>query len=428
MPKQKSHYSLPEWSSLPIGPDGISEGQAEQLHLAAITAARRLGVAENGVLARGFRKLETKQVCGIISVPGISLEILPKLPDEDGALRATLVRMIAVAFDIQLSEGQIAQMAAQESDLLEAFINLFVTRLAEQAKSGLTRDYVPEEDVLPKLRGALDVRQQIARRSVDPSRLHCRFDEFSENTPLNRLFKASLLRIISFVRSEPLRRRIANLTGRFADIPGSPAPLRERIVWNRMNERFRQAHMLARMLLEAEWQNTSSGHGTGISLLFPMNLLFERYVARWLQRVLPPGSVSVQRRQYTLLQNGAYPLIPDIVIDTPDGPLVIDTKWKDLGEHSGSAPNVRQADLYQLASYGAVYNASRVILLYPGRKRTPPTTWHYTATDRRVEIWQVDLAQVQQRKDWEIITDAMIHYMENGIPPRVDILLTRLVS
>jgi len=185
--------------------------------------------------------------------------------------------------------------------------------------------------------------------------------------------------------------------------------------------------MLARMLLEAEWQNTSSGHGTGISLLFPMNLLFERYVARWLQRVLPPGSVSVQQRQHTLLQHGAYPLIPDIVIDTPDGPLVIDTKWKDLGEQPGSTPNVSQADLYQLASYGAAYNASRVILLYPGRKRTPPTTWHYTATDRRVEIWQVDLAQARQRQDWEIITYAMIHYKENGIPLREDILLTRVV-
>lgn len=408
MPSQKSRYSLPEWSSLPIGPDGISEGQAEQLHLAAITAARRLGVAENGVLARGFRKLETKQVCGIISVPGISLEILPKLTDDDGALRATLVRMIAVAFDIPLSEGQIAQMGAQESDLLEAFINLFVTRLAEQAKSGLTRDYVTEEDILPKLRGTLDVRQQIVRRSVDPSRLHCRFDEFSENTPLNRLFKAGLLRIISFVRSEPLRRRIANLTGRFTDIPASSAPLRERIVWNRMNERFRQAHVLARMLLEAEWQNTTSGHGTGISLLFPMNLLFERYVARWLQRVLPPGSVSVQRRQHTLLQHGAYPLIPDIVIDTHDGPLVIDTKWKDLGEHLGSTPNVSQADLYQLASYGAVYNASRVILLYPGTRQTAePTTWRYTATNRSVEIRQVDLRQATQKKQWQSIASAM---------------------
>lgn len=334
MPVRSRRYALPEWSSLPIGDDGISEGQAEQLHLAAIKAARRLGVAENGVLARGFRKLETKQVCGIIAVPGLTLEILPKLADEDGALRATLVRMIAVAFDIPLSEGQIAQMGAQENDLLDVFINLFVTRLSQQVQTGLPRLYVTEDDVLPKLRGTLDVRQQILYRPVDPSRLHCRFDEFSENTPLNRLFKTCLSRIHSFVRSEPLRRRVSSMTERFADIPASREPLGERIVWNRMNERFRQSQVLARMLLEAEWQNTTSGQGSGISLLFPMNLLFERYVAKWLQRVLPAGSVSVQRRQHTLLQHGAYPLIPDIVIDTPGGPLIIDTKWKDLGKRS----------------------------------------------------------------------------------------------
>ncbi|MBY4631589.1 McrC family protein [Rhizobium croatiense] len=394
---------------MPIGTHGISEGQAEQLHLAAISAARRLGVPENGVLARGFRRLETKQVCGIIAVQGATLEILPKLNDDDGALRATLVRMLAVAFDVAISEGQIAEMGAQENDLLEAFINLFVTRLTHQVRAGLTRAYVAEEDVLPKLRGSLDLRQQIVRRTMDPSRLHCRFDEYSENSPLNRLFKTCLSHTASFVRSEPLRRRIVGLKQRFADIPDSHDPLGERIVWNRMNERFRPAQTLARMLLEAEWQNTTSGHVAGLALLFPMNLLFERYVSRWLQKVLPAGSVSLQRRQHTLLQHGAYPLIPDIVIETSHGPLIVDTKWKDLGDKTGSPPSVSQADLYQLASYGAVYHANRVILLYPGTGQSrPPTVWRYTATDRQVEIWRVDLRTATNRNEWGSIAQNLI--------------------
>lgn len=410
MPSGEHHYTAQEWSSLPIGSAGMTEMQAEQLHLAAISAARRLGVPENGVLARGFRRLETRQVCGIIATPGISLEILPKLKDEDGALRATLVRMLALAFDVPLSEGQIAGLGTQNNDLLDVFINLFVTRLTQQVQAGLTRAYVPEEDVLPKLRGSLDLRQQIQRRAIDPSRLHCRFDEFSENTPLNRLFKTCLFRINSFVRTEPLRRRITSLSERFAKIPQSRDPLKERIVWNRMNERFRDAHALARMLLEAEWQNTTSGSIAGLALLFPMNLLFERYVARWLQKVLPAGSVSVQRRKHALLQHGAYPLIPDIVIETDDGPLIVDTKWKGLGDHIGSDPVVSQADLYQLASYGAVYGASRVILLYPGTERNrSPVVWHYTATERQVEIWRIDLRTSTRKQDWEGIARRLIH-------------------
>lgn len=403
------HYTVSEWSSLPIGFDSITEAQAEQLHLAAILAARRLGVPENGVLSRGFRRLETRQVCGIIATPGISLEILPKLKDDDGALRATLVRMLASAFDVPLSEGQIAELGTQDNDLLEVFISLFVTRLAQQVQAGLTWAYVSEEDVLPKLRGSLDLRQQIQRRAIDPSRLHCRFDEFSENTPLNRLFKTCLLRVGFFVRTEALRRRIAHLMERFTEIPQSCAPLKERVAWNRMNERFRDAHALARMLLEAEWQNTTSGSITGLALLFPMNLLFERYVARWLQKVLPAGSVSVQRRKHTLLQHGAYPLIPDIVIETDDGPLIVDTKWKDLGDQTGSDLNVSQADLYQLASYGTVYDASRVILLYPGTAwDRPPTIWRYTATERRIEIWRVDLRTAIRKQDWESIARQLI--------------------
>ncbi|MEI2299172.1 McrC family protein [Ensifer sp. MJa1] len=393
---------------MPIGADGITEAQADSLHLAAISAARRLGLPENGVLARGFRRLETKQVCGIIATPGITLEILPKLRDEDGALRATLVQMLAVAFDVPLSEGQIVDMGAQDNDLLDVFINLFVTRLAQQTQAGLTRAYIPEEDVLPKLRGSLDLRKQIARRAVDPSRLHCRFDEFSENTPLNRLLKSCLSHIASFVRSASLRRRIVSLTERFTEVPCSRDPMRERIVWSRMNERYRQAHALARLLLEAKWQNTTSGHVAGIALLFPMNLLFERYVSRWLQRVLPAGSVLLQRRQHALLQHGAYPLIPDIVIETQDGPLIVDTKWKNIGDQTESDPDVSQADLYQLASYGAVYGASRVILLYPGTEPSrPPTVWRYTATDRRVEIWRIDLRTATGRTEWEGIAQKL---------------------
>ena len=140
-----------------------------------------------------------------------------------------------------------------------------------------------------------------------------------------------------------------------------------------------------------------------------MNLLFERYVSRWLQRVLPAGSISVQRRQHTLLQHGAYPMIPDIVIETDHGPLVIDTKWKDVGDQHGSDPSVSQADLYQLASYGAVYRAGRVILLYPatGTDR-PPTVWRYTATDQQVEIWRVDLRTATHRQHWEDIARNLI--------------------
>jgi len=43
-------------------------------------------------------------------------------------------------------------------------------------------------------------------------------------------------------------------------------------------------------------------------------------------------------------------------------------KSKDLGDQTGCPPNVSQDDLYQLAFYGAVYHANRVILALSGSR------------------------------------------------------------
>lgn len=402
-------FKLREWSSLPIGPEGVREDQADLLQNAAIRAAKRLRLPEKAVLARGYRRLEAKQVCGIISVSGCSLEILPKIGGEDGSVRTTLVRMIAVAFDLPLVEGQITALGQQDGDLLDAFVNLFVTQLSEQSKAGLTRAYVVEDDALPMLRGKLDVRQQVVKGLLAPSRVYCHFEELTENTALNRLFKACVTSLAPVVKSDGLRRRMLALADRLQNVPNSRDPLREPIVWDRMNERFRAAERLARMLLEAKWQSTTMGNSTGIALLFPMNSLFERYVARWLERVLPQGTVSIQRREHSLLQNGGYALIPDIVIKTDDGPLIIDTKWKDVLDAAGKPSGVSQGDLYQLASYGHVYQAPRVILLYPSTGiGTEPTVWRYTGTQRQVEVWHVDLMQQRHRQSWDEFAQAII--------------------
>lgn len=86
------------------------------------------------------------------------------------------------------------------------------------------------------------------------------------------------------------------------------------------------------------------------------------------------------------------------MIETSAGPIVVDTKWTDL-DQIGSHPI---SDLYQLAAYGVVYHANRVILLYPGVGQSqPPTVRRYTATDRQVEIWRVDPRMATKRNEWE---------------------------
>jgi len=407
------HIQIREWDSIDIGEGSITEPQADALHLAAMAAARQMKLQRTAVLERGYHSIRSRQVCGVLIAGGVHLEILPKLEDSTGQLRETLVHMLAIAYDLPLFEGEMANIGVQNQSLIDTFIHLFLFKLNEQTKRGLMRLYVGAEDVLPKLRGRLDLRQQVQRRVGNHSKLHCRYEELSEDIALNRIFKACLIKLRVFVRPARTQRLLEELTHRFTNIPASTAPLTETVQWNRMNVRFKIAHQLATMLLRALSQSTTSGNGPGIALLFPMNDLFENYVGRSLQHVLPPSTVNLQHRSHHLLTNKTFILRPDIVIETESGPLVIDTKWKDLGSEV-SKLKVQIGDLYQLAAYAAAYRAKRVVLLYPTDEAlSDPKHWIYDATGVVVEIRQVKLSQMMQQTAWRDLAKTLVSPLPN---------------
>lgn len=408
------HIQIKEWDSIAIGGGGITGEQADALHLAAVAAARRMRLQQTAVMERGYQSLRSRQVCGVLIAGGVHLEILPKLEDSTGQLRKILVHMLAVAYDLPFSEGEMATLDVQNHSLIDTFIHLFLSRLNEQTKQGLMRLYIGAEDVLPKLRGRLDLRQQIQSRTGNPSKLHCRYEELSEDIALNRIFKACILKLRLFVRSARSRRLLEELTHRFADIPASRAPLTEAVHWNRMSARFENAHQLAVMLLRALSQSTTSGNGRGIALLFPMNDLFEKYVGRSLQHVLPPHTVKLQQKLHHLLTYKMFTLRPDLVITTESGPLVIDTKWKDV-DWDGRKINVQIGDLYQLAAYAAAYQGKRVMLLYPTDEAHPsPILWTYEATGVVVEIRQIKLPHMMQQTAWRDLAQTLMIPMWNA--------------
>ena len=127
---QTSPLTLREWETLRLGDRALSRRKAERLHAIAERAARRLGLPETGVLTRTVRGLKAGQVVGVLSAPGLTLEILPKIGGDKGAERMALVRMLAVAWDFPIADGELAALDTQRHDLLELLIRLFAERLA----------------------------------------------------------------------------------------------------------------------------------------------------------------------------------------------------------------------------------------------------------------------------------------------------------
>lgn len=378
-------YTVREWEKIAYGE---AEGQIAVHHadrLAALAARSAFaGRGGSGVLEHGRNALRARGVVGILAVGDASLEILPKIdvapgetPDhENAAIRKRLVHMLAVALDLKIDLGVITDLAWQRETLLEILIRIFCDKLTETLRKGMPRRYVGREEDLPTLRGQLDVNRQFTRHAVNPSRLACRFDLLSEDTPLNRIMKAAVVHLFRLSRRSANQNRLRELAFVYADIADVPIPaLRwDEVVIDRTNRSWRELFAMARLFLHDRYQTTTGGTGEGTAMLFEMNALFEEYVGRLIARALAETGLTVSLQGGRLFclsaqdsERGLFQTKPDILIRRGGTVThVIDTKWKRISSRiDDPKQGVSQADVYQMMAYAQLYLAPRLTLLYP---------------------------------------------------------------
>lgn len=382
-----THLAVHEWGRVSIGRDGFSRAEAKRLTAAA--KAHRLG-GEDGqrILSDHQTHLRTRQCVGVLAANDCSIEILPKVdpkaPDPEAAtVRAQLIRMLDAALGLDISEGEIAPLARQNTTLLDIFIRVFADRLLSQARQGLPRAYQPVEDDVRALRGRLNVPRQFTLNAVRPDRLACRFDELSPDTPLMQIMRACVTFLSSQAKSRETQRLLAELRLVLEDVRDIPV---ESLPWqsvriNRTNRRWMTLLQLARLFLAREWQATHhdlKSDRDSLSLLFQMNDLFEATTAKLLRRALAPMGLDVvtqggfrnclgQWTENAPCTGEYFRTKPDIIIRAGGRTVaIIDTKWKCLSTAEDERNRgIAQADVYQLMAYSQLYQCDRLMLLYP---------------------------------------------------------------
>lgn len=408
--------TLLEWEAIDYGEN---ETDAKTIpvrfadRLAKVAAASALaGRGGGGVIEHGRKRLRARGIVGVLAAEGCSLEILPKIDTADGGTenvantRRRLVHMLALAIDIKIDAGQVTALDWQNESLLEILIRLFSEKLVDAVRQGMPRRYVGHEDELPALRGRLDITRQFTHFAANPSRLACRYDTLSPDIALNRIMKAAVTRLMRIARSVANQHRLRELSFAFADITATPvAALRwDDVVSDRTNARWRELLSMAKLLLGDRFQTTSAGDGSGFSLLFEMNTLFEEYIGRMVVRALTGSNLNVVRqggKMYCLesATGGLFQTRPDILVkDGSKVVQVIDTKWKRLGAQvEDRKRGVAQADVYQMMAYGRLYDCPRLTLLYPhhaelvGREGLQ-ASHRITGSEHQLETVTVDIA------------------------------------
>lgn len=335
---------------------------------------------------RGCRAVQVTSSVGVISAPGgYQVEVLPKIgrtaAGNPAPVRRQLLDMLSCLHGFRHVRTDHARLLARRMPLLDVFVAEFLHAVEDVIKHGLRRDYTDRRGNLFALRGKLVIAEHLRQNLVRADRFFTEHDQFSANRPANRILHAALKCVLAISGTWANQKRARELMFLFADIPLSthPASDFEQIQLDRGMSYYAEALAWARLILNADSPLTGSGDQRAPSLLFPMEAVFEAFVAKHLRRQFrQPFKLRSQARSRTLIchrEQQWFRLKPDLLVRNADrNVLVLDTKWKLLdasGDDGSRKYGLSETDFYQLLAYGLNYldGCGDMALVYPATEQ-----------------------------------------------------------
>ena len=329
---------------------------------------------------RGVGKIITaKNYVGIITMnDGTTIEILPKvysaIEDDANASRTKklLIDMLKTLRDSPYKALQTTNVNIEKMNVFEIFIRMFVDEVFYIVKRGLKCSYETIEENATFFRGKMKFSQQIRHNYIHKERSYVEYDAFTVNRPENRLLKATLQYLYRHSTSSKNRNDLKLLLNAFGEVEPSVDYKGDfdKYVPERNTKDYATALLWAKVFLMGKSFTSFAGSEVALALLFPMESLFESYIATLLRRSLDASifTVSAQDRSYHLFEEpkAVFQMKPDIVVTNKvqDTFFIMDTKWKVLSEEKANY-GISQADMYQMYAYQKKYDAKNVTLLYP---------------------------------------------------------------
>jgi 5-methylcytosine-specific restriction enzyme subunit McrC len=332
---------------------------------------------------RGAAAVELTSYVGVVRAPdGTQIEILPKIgrasKDEVDKTRALLVNMLRSLPGFKHIKTADAVLQVRKMRLLDVFIWEFLRATQVIVKRGLRGGYSTRRDNLAALRGKLQISTHLRENLVRRDRFFSEFDEFSTDRAENRLLHTALRRSLSWASSVEIQQLARELCFVFSDVPESTIPSVDMqfVKLDRDMGYYAEALAWAELILQGLSPLTGLGRNEAPSLLFPMQDVFEAYVAKHLKSQLQPlFKLQQQSNKLSLVSHRDekwFQLKPDLLVNDSGGNacMILDTKWKLLDASKGNSRDkfgLSQSDFYQMYAYGQTYlkGEGDMVLIYP---------------------------------------------------------------
>ncbi len=391
------------------------------------------------VIHNGKREIKSKQYVGVFRLGYRTVEVLPKMYRSESpesrkheAIR-NLLYMLEYTNQLQIKQYAIASLSQQDLDWFEILTRLFASNLLEEWQRGTFRNYQSVSDTLPVLKGKWNLTEQLRR----PERKHLftvTYDEFTADNQLNRVLRYVVERLYQLTCNFHNRQMLHELQQWMEEVTLLPAlniADLYLICITRLNKRYEPLLNLARLFLENESLQLSSGNFQTFAFALDMNKLFEEFIISFIDRhrfeilpqhlqdceLLPQSAGAVRYLARNSDNHQVFQLKPDLVIrQNGSFPLLVDTKYKRLKEGDRKL-GISQSDFYQMYAYAQCYKCPHVLMIYPQIADMPeikPAT--FKIEGGTVTAATIDLCGDLSKQDEHVKLVKRLAYLFHSLP------------
>ena len=269
-----------------------------------------------------------------------------------------IYHMLAYAFQILREQGY-ASCGTEDfentADLLSAIL---VKGISIQIKRGLGKTYIEQTEPLSCLRGKIDVTESIKQQTLIKQQLVCIYDEFSENTYMNRILKTSMELLLRYDIPKTRKKDLRNLLLYFKDV--TTLGIYE-INWsfrfNRNNQSYQMLMSVCYLLIKGLLQTTADGTVKLMQFIDEQRMcrLYEKFILEYYRKHYPQIKTSASQIGWAL-DDGISTMLPtmqsDIMLAYGDKTLIIDAKYySHTTQVQYDVNTLHSNNLYQIFTY-----------------------------------------------------------------------------
>lgn len=266
--------------------------------------------------------------------------------------------MLSYAFQALQEQGYQNILTEEFENTAELFAAILSKGISLQLKRGLNRKYITQQESLSSIRGKINITDSIKTRSIIKTRLVCSYDEFSENSELNRILKTTVLLLLKSDISKKRKKELRQLMVYFSNVDTLEV---HSIDWNikydRNNQTYHLLISICNLVIKGLLQSQATGETKLMSFLDEQRMcrLYEKFILEYFRKHYPQISANAEQIPWQL-DSESKDMLPvmqsDIMLKQDNNVLIIDAKYyTHTTQVQYDTHTLHSANLYQIFTY-----------------------------------------------------------------------------